>query len=331
MRYVSALCLFLLLAFTGCGKKVESVTVGEMNEYRDPAYGFKIKYPKEWKQFGTAGKALFCRSQEVANKFLDPSSGEEGAEVMVEVIRYEGKSPADLMQQLKDTLKQTWQNIQIEADQPLTVGGKQAVKVAYSIPVTSKTKIAGYQVYVPGDTAMYRLDMAGYGVQYEAHAAVLDTMLKSFEIPVVTAKKSDTWTASGNLETYTSNFFTLQYPDNLNFVPMNKGNKDLVMEMRADRQDCSIHIDVFGAQKLTVDKVWAQNKDKYKSKGTGDVTIDGNKAYWVDYSMMANVNSRAYFMVKNDKVIRATVNWFAPQKDVYFSVFEKCVNSMKLK
>src|SRR6202008_3165306 len=105
---------------------------------------------------------------------------------------------------------------------------------------------------------------------------------------VIVEKKPDVWQASGNLESYNgATFFTMQYPDNLEFVQVPKGNNDFAMEMRADRRDCSIHIDVFGAKGLTVEKVWDQNKGRYKSKGTGNATIDGNKAFWVDYTPMA--------------------------------------------
>ena len=135
-----------------------------------------------------------------------------------------------------------------------------------------------------------------------------------------------------SIETYTGGaFFTMAYPDNLEFVQVPKGNNDFAMEMRADRRDCSIHIDVFGAKGLTVDKVWEQNKGRYKSRGTGETALDGNKTYWVDYSPVANIGSRAYFTVKNDKVIRTTLNWFAPKRDVYFPVLETMVKSMKIK
>lgn len=332
MKIVLSLCLVLMLAFVGCSKKLEQVKVGEMNDYKDPAYGFKIKYPKEWLQLGPAGKALFTRSQEVANKFQDPRTGEEGAQVVAEVVKYEGKTADSLIQAAKEDLKQTWQGIELQPDVQVTVGGKQATKVSYSIRVTQKTNIQGYEIFVPGDTALYKLDFAGYGEQYNAHALVFDAMQASFELPVVVAKKSDVWQPSTNLNKYACDFFTIQYPDNLNFVPQNKGDKDLVMEMRADRQDCSIHIDVFGAKKLTVDKVWEQNKGRYKLSNSGESTIDGNKCHWGDYSpSIKDVNSRAYFVVKNDKVVRITLNWFAPQKDIYFTTFEKSINSIKFK
>lgn len=329
MKHCLTLCIVALLLLTGCEKKLEPVAVGDMSDYKDPGYGFHIKYPKEWKQLGQTGKAVFVRSQEVANKFIDPRSGEEGAQVIVEVIKLDGKSADELIQSAKDEMKDI---AQFGADAQLSVAGKPATKVPYTIPVTSKVNITGYDLYVRGDTALYKLEFAGYGDHFTAHAAVFEAMLASFTMPIIMTRQSDVWMPSPNLETFTSNFFTMQYPENLTFVETKKGDKDFVVEMRADRRDCSIHIDVFGAKGLTIDKVWEQNKGRYKGVRTnGETTIDGLKAYWVDYTPVANITSRAYFVVKNDKVIRSTINYFALQKDIYFPAFEKCVTSLKLK
>jgi hypothetical protein len=331
MKSFFILTIAILIAFIGCTKKLEPVQVGEMNEYRDPGFGFKIKYPKEWKSMGEAGKAIFAKSQEVVNKFIDPRTGEEGASIIVEAIRYEGKTPAEVITEGKESLKNTWQTIQVSPDEQQTVAGKQATVVKYGIPVTSKKQIWGMDIYVAGDTAMYKIIANGYGDQWEAHDAVIKAMIASFELPVVVAKKSDVWTPSGNLETYKSDFFTMQYPDNLEFVQTKKGANDLAMGMRADRLDCSINIEVFGAKKLSVEKVWEQNKGKYKAKSTGQGKIDDQTAFYADYSPRGDINSRVYFAVKNDKVIRVTLNYFAAQKEVYFPTFENMVKSIKLK
>jgi hypothetical protein len=327
----------LLFAFilAGCSKPPATPTpVGEMNDYRDVGYGYKVKYPKDWKQMGTAGKAVFAPSQDVVDKFQDPASGIEGSMATAEIIKLEGRTTATAIAAAKDELKQTWQGLEA---MPATTGsfvisGKTSENFGYTIPVTAKKKIIGLDIYVPGDTAVYKLSFLSFGEdQATMNTEIMNAMIKSFEIPAVVAKTSDRWNPSPNLETYTSPFFTMQYPDNLEIVPVQKGDKDLAMEMRADRRDCSIHIDVFGAKKLTVDKVWDQNKAKYKAKGTGTTTIDGEKAFWVDYTPMANISSRAWFVVKNDKVVRTTVNYYAPQKDIYFTVFENAVKSIKLK
>ena len=332
MKKSIAFLMLFIVAFMGCQKKeTPSVPVGEMTVYRDPAFGFKISYPKEWKQLGETGKAMFVKSQEVANKFSDPQNGEEGGMVTVEVLKLEGKTPADVIGASKDAFKQTWSTVNVDPDQQTTVGGKPAVKVGYSIPVTQKTDIKGYLIYVTGDTAVYKIGCVGYGDQFTAHAAVFDAMLKSFELPVVIIK-SDKWAASPNLESFPSDYFVMKYPENMETVPnLKKGDKDFVMEMHADRLDCSIHIDVYGAKKLTQEKVWEQSKGKYKAKATGEMDIDGMKANWVNYAGAKDISSRAYFLVKNDKIIRVTMNWYTPQQDVYLPVFEAAIKSIKLK
>lgn len=332
MKSFLLVTIAFLFLFSGCGKKAEPFKVGELTEYRDPAYGFKVKYPKEWKNFGEAGKAIFSKSQGVVDKFLDPRTGEEGAQVTVQVVKYAGNTPEEIVQQGKEELKLTWQNISVAIDEKINIAGKEAVKVSYGIPVTSKKQISGYDIYVQGDTAMYKLICLGYGDEYEIHADAFSTIIKSFELPVVVAKNPDQWTPSGNMETYKSDFFTMLYPDNLEFNSVKKAAKDdFAMEMRADRLDCTIHIDIFSAKNLTVDKVWEQNKTRYSAKGSGQTQIDGQNAFWADYSPRRDIGSRVYFTVKNDKVIRTTINYYAAQKELYFPTFENMVKSMKLK
>ena len=331
MKSFLSISIAIFFLFIGCSKKIEPVKVGEMNEYKDPAFGFKIKYPKEWKNLGQAGKAVLTQSQEVINKFMDPKSGTDGAMVTVEAIRYTGRTAAEIIQTAKDELKQMNADVSPDA-QGTTIAGKPMTQIPYRIQATTKTSIFGHIDFIPGDTAMYKLDFQGYGDQYAAHVPVFDAIIKSFEIPVVVAKKPDQWIPSGNMETYNSNFFTMLYPDNLEFVSVKKAAKDdLAMEMRADRLDCSIHIDVFSAQKLAADKVWAQNKGRYNAKSTGESTIDGQPAFWADYSPRKDIGSRVYFVVKNDKVVRITINYFAGQKENYFPTFENMVKTIKIK
>lgn len=336
MKHLSFLPVLAALALLwGCGKtEVPPVPVGTMAEYKDPAYGFTIKYPEGWKQLGTVGKALLTESQEVADQFLSPQPGGlEGVQVIVEVLPYDGKTLEELVAERKAALEEI--QVQVEPQAPMTVSGRQAMKLSYSYRTEgARSKIFSYEVFVPGndnDTAAYKITVQGFGDQFNAHGQVFEAMMASFEVPVIVEKKPDVWAASPNKSTLNSPFFTLSYPDNMEFVQVKKGDKDYVMEMRADRQDVSIHVDVFGAVGLTVDKVWEQNKDRYRARGTGETTIDGEKTFWVDYSPMRNINSRAYFLVKNDKVIRTTLNWFAPQRDVYFPALEAMVRSIRLK
>src|ERR1700690_1263682 len=151
MKTFLVLGILFVMLFVSCEKKIEPVKVGELNDYRDPAYGFKIKYPVEWKQLGTAGKAVFVKSQEVLDKFLDPRSGEAGAQVSVEVIQYDGKKFNDIFSAAKEDMKQA--NYQLDAngtrtDDSMQLSGKPARMIAYSLKVTTKTSIFGHQIFV---------------------------------------------------------------------------------------------------------------------------------------------------------------------------------------
>src|SRR6516225_11205206 len=92
MKSILIYILAIAALYIGCEqKKLEPVPVGEMSEYKDPGYGFRIKYPSNWKQLGTTGKAVFAMSQDVIDKFQNPTTGIEGAMVTAEVIPFEGK------------------------------------------------------------------------------------------------------------------------------------------------------------------------------------------------------------------------------------------------
>ena len=55
---VTAIAVLFGLLIVGCGgqKTVTPIAVGEMQEYRDPLYGFRIQFPKGWKNQSESGK-----------------------------------------------------------------------------------------------------------------------------------------------------------------------------------------------------------------------------------------------------------------------------------
>ena len=329
--FLSFTIFFVSIILISCSKpKPEKVVVGEMSEYHDPAYGFTIKYPKDWKSMGESGKALFSPSEAVHNNFLDPVNGKRiGAEVsVVAKIAEEGKTIETLLNDSKTEIQQSGT---ISKEEAITIGGKDGKKISYQIPITTKLAIIGYTLYIPDDTLLFEIDFRAFGDYFDAHSDVFSTMEKSFIPPVIQKKTDNRFHPSEQFEKYDTPYFSMEYPSNFNFTSPPKGKNDFVVQLGGERLDCTIRFDVFGANKWTIDKVWEQNEGKYKAKKKGDVMIDGNKAYWVDYPGAANIDSRAYFMVKNDKVIRITWNIYSPEKDLYSTVFEKTVNSLKLK
>lgn len=308
---------------------MEPVKVEKFKDYKDQMYGFKIQYPEKWLQLGQTGNAQFYQSQGVKDKFIYPGQpGELGTEVLVQIKNLEGKTFDDFANELRDDIKQSGR---IDSETNETIKDKPAIRMNFTIPITTKMNLEGYKYIFQVDTLIYTLSFSGFGEWFGAHTGVFAAMLNSFQLPAPVVKTVEGWTASTNLGKYETPFFVINYPDNLNFMSVDKGKFDFAAELRADRQDCSIRWDVFDAQDLPVEKVFDQNKVRYKMKSSGEIVVDGQKTMFLNYTSMKDVESRGYFVVKNNKVIRITINWFNPQKQNYLTPFENIVTTMKLK
>lgn len=73
--FVSTLLSWQVLLFASCMQesKIAPVPVGEMEEYRDPAFRFSINFPKQWISNVQVGLAHFYSGEGVDIKFRDPA------------------------------------------------------------------------------------------------------------------------------------------------------------------------------------------------------------------------------------------------------------------
>ena len=321
--------LILSLLIAGCGgeTKVAPVAVGEMTEYHDPGIGFRIQYPKGWTPNTEVGRARFYNAADVDKKFLDPTGPDPfGVEVSVDAKKVTDIPGA--LKQIRDDLAQAGT---LGQEVPVTVGNIPATKIPFQANYGGKNILTGHHILFAADSIVYDLGFAGFGDYYNAYAAVFDATLKSFQPQKAAVKGRDETLPSESYTNGDTKYFTYQYPENFNFSTPPKGSFEFSLELHGYRQDCSIRFDVFDAKKLTVDKVFDQNKGKYKSRGTGKATIGGENALYVSYAAAPQVDSRAYFTVHNDKVYRVTINWYKPQEKEYIAAFEKMIASIKFK
>jgi hypothetical protein len=327
---VLAIMSALMLAVGGCGgeKKMEPVPVPEMQEYKDPGIGFSFKRPVRWIENATVGRVRVYNAQDVDKKFLDPTGvGPLGVEISVDAAK--NPDPAARVQEIKNELSTA--GIQVGQEQPVTVDGKSGTRIPFTANWGGGNIIYGHRVFVAVDTMLYDLSYSGFGDYYNAYAAVFDASLSSFKFPLPTEKGRDETLPSETFSSYDGDLLVFSYPENFNFVTLPKGKNELVLELRGYRQDCSIRFDVFSAQGLGLDKVFEQNKGRYKARSTGSSTIGGQPAQYVAYSPAAQVDSRAYFTVMHDRVFRITMNWYKPQEAEYRAAYDKVLASIKLR
>lgn len=328
-----SLCLLVLGVMSllaGCGgeKQITPVAVGEMQEYRDPMYGFRFHYPKGWTQTGEAGRPRVLNTADADLRFRDPEGPySDGVVFTIEV----SKTATPDADRKKAIVEMKSMGMVLGAEAAVTVGGNPGVKIPYTATYSSKIKITGFHIYVGLDTLLYDIGGAGFGDLFAAHQGVYDAVLKSVEFPKPVEKGRDQTLPSEGTSDYSTEFFTFQYPDNYNFETLAKGNNDLAIALRGANRSCSIQFTVFSAKGLTLDKVVDQNKGKFAGATPGQATVGDQPAKTLTYLATKDVERRFYFVVKNDKVIRITLDWFKPQRTEYLAAYDKVIKSIKLK
>ena len=321
----------ITLTVSGCGgkKEIVPVAVGEMETYHDPVVGYSISYPKGWIPDVEAGRrARFWSLAEVGKRFLDPTGPyPDGALIGIEVIK-----TADPTAETKKLLEElAASNVVLGQQEAITVKDKPAIRIPSTANFGKGTIAYTTRVYINADSMLYELDFGGFNDQNELNKLVFEASLASFEFPKPVVAGADETLPSATMTPYDAKMFTFEYPDNFNFVTVPKGSNDLVLALRGVRQDCSIRFDVFGAKGQTLDKVVEQNKGKFAGAVQGKATVGGQPATTLTYSATKDVERRFYFVVKDDKVFRATMDWFKPQRTEYLAAYDKVIGSVKFK
>lgn len=329
--------LAVLLLFSSCAKK-KTIEVGEFESYQDPLYGFGISYPKEWLVEPESGKRVrIYSSRDAYERFLDPL-GTKPAGVRIEVGVDTTKGIT--LESYIEAVKQQYAEIStIGQEETTTLGGNPAVKIPYSTQVDRKNVIRGYRIATLKDNAITYVDVEGFNELFDDYKVVFDTALTTVRLArlLVGKTKEDISKPADTFDTYKGKFFDIAYPTNFDYRFPQKPDTDVIMEMKGYREDCTVRIEVSDAKSLTVEKVVAQNevifqKAGYTIKKRATTSIDGQPAAVIDLSYTkGEVDSRAYFAVKDNKMYYIFLTWYRPQANIYVPVFEKMVASLKLK
>lgn len=329
--------LVLTSLFISCSKKQESNPIPTMQRYDNPFERFSVMYPSTWVTQADAKRVAFYTTEDAKARFIDPySPGPLGAMIRIEV------GAQDTLTEVNQAVQAARKEIEgatIEADQHIMFSERPAVMFAYSYRVDAKTRLSGYTVFALADSSLYRFTAEGFNDNFSANKAIIDSTFRGTRLMAKKTAASFSSAPSSTMLTYPSDLFEIQYPDNFEVGSTKKEKEALaVVELKGYRADSKIRVEVMPAKKNTLDKVFATYKSSYESGGqfrvkkTGELTIDGEKAMYIDLSYKKfDVDSRAYFAVKNDKVYYVFLSWYRPEGNVYVPVFESSVKSLKFK
>ena len=326
------IALVIVIGLTGCTKKEPLPPIKEWEKNQDPYFKVQFDYPKGWFKGGESGRIFFTSSEAAATKFSDPTSREapDGAQIMVS---YEKLDTLKTLEAYAEDERNdfTTSGFAVKPTEQVTVDGVPALKFGYSGRYTEKTVIEAIRVIALKDSVLYKATFWAFNDYFAPWTAVIDTFVATAQWPKAKAAKVDESIPSTTYETISNDVLSVSYPNNFNpTMPAPKGDVQFILMLQGYRNDSNVLIDVRPAKKLTVEKVVEQNTKFFKPTSTGATTIDGLKAPYLNYSMSKGVISRAYFVVKNDKIYRIIFNYYEPAKKDFLPAFEKSVASLRI-
>jgi len=327
------LVLFVSVILGGCAKKPPEANIAEWQKFEDPYFKVHFTVPAAWHRITEGTKVNFYSSEAAVQKFYDPTAKdvEDGAQLSVMYERLDTVKPLEVyVQDLRNEL--TVAGYTVKSVEPISIEGNPATKVTYGGQFDERTKIDVARTLTVKDSMLYTATLSGFNNYFEPCKAVLDSFIATAELPKPKEKPADPSMPSLEYDTFSNDILSIAYPNNFEpVVPPPSGEVQFVLQILGYRKDSNMMLDVRPAKKLTVEKVVEQNEKFFKPTSRGETKIDGLKAPYLNYSPARDIESRAYFVVKNDKVYRIILNYHRPSKQTYLPAFEKSVASVRIK
>lgn len=331
------LCVLGTMLF-GCSKK--TIEVKEWAQFQDPIFKVTFNYPKDWVSVNEQSRVVVTSSSDAADKFFDHDSRKADG-VQVIVASEKSDSMQDYVKYIRDfKAGKESEGYKVSEMTDVKINGLDGKQVTYSGVFDEKTKIKAIFAATLKDSSIYTVQYAAFNDLYEPYMPVFDSLFASLTLPqkIVIPKGVDAAIPLAQVEKYSDNNLQLEYPANFGPTEIPKKGKMIAGVHFAGsgggmRNDCSIDIDIRPAEKLSVEKVVEQNKKIFNTKSQGETKVSGERAIYLNYTpaKTKNIESRVYFIVKNDKIYRIILNYYAPMKKDFLPPFEKVVASIRLK
>jgi len=334
---ISALLLVLVLAaltMPGCGQKQGTLQIQGWEVYQDTYYGISFKYPQGWPVTQEAGRFSVYSSQDVMNRFYDfTAKGPDGVRIMVSTQKM------DTLQTLDEYVARLSTNLQgfgfdITATEPATLAGVAGTLIHYKGAVDAKNVIEAVQVTAMSDSSVFAVKFEAFNKLFTPGKAVFDTIVATLHLPKPKGEmtQEELSAPAPDFLKFENARLSIQHPSNFEtVVPTPKAPTEFAMDIKGYRQDSYIHIDVIPAKGLTAEKVVGQNAKFFKETSRGTATVSGVATTYINYSQVKDIQSRVYFLVKDDKFYRVIFNYYAPMRNVFLPAFEKTVGSLVVK
>ncbi|MFC2131763.1 hypothetical protein ACFLSQ_10040 [Bacteroidota bacterium] len=331
MKKMIILAITILISITflsSCGGKGDVVEIKNLAVYEDPAVKFSVKYPDNWiNQQVPGARFLVFSSTGAKSRFIqyDPL-GTAGAKIEILVSSLDSNVTLDTVIANKLFQADVYSDPEI-----ITIDGVQGVKQTYDFELEDGP-FHGEVYYATKDNKLATtLYFEAFGGTFDEYKKSFDEILASLKLAAKPEAKTDTLfeeveadPPSETLRTVSGEGFSIGIPDNF--------NKERGMYMGKRRGDSYIKVDAFDAEKTTdLGKLVDENRKSLPgASSTQNLTINGEKSMKVAYKPSGKVAGEMYFILKNKKLYRITLNWFKGEEKDFKPIFQKCAMTFKV-
>jgi hypothetical protein len=328
--------LILGVVVVGCGPKATVYPPLAWERFQDPYFGISFSVPQGWVAQSEGGRFFFYSSQQAITRFYDLTTpGPDVARLTVSVQKKDSLSTLDqLVQTVQNDLSASGFTLNPAASG--TLAGQPAITLEYHGAVDKETKLYAVQATAVADTSVYMVKFEGFDEAFAAYRAAFDSACASLALPAPKAvvDAADPSIPSTETKVFENDFLKITYPANFDASPaVPKAPAVFALDIIGYRQDSNVHIDVLPARGHPADSVIVQNAKFYKERSRGTAKVSGEQVTYLNYTPrgVQGVDSRVYFLVKNDRFYRIIFNYHAPMKDAFLPAFEQTVGSIQAK
>jgi len=323
------LSVIIATAFlSNCGGKGDVVEIKELKVYEDAAMGFSMKYPENWViQQVPGARFLVFTSRAVKSRFVRYDAlGVAGAKIEILFTSLDSNTTMDTVIANKLFEKDFYTN-----PVKVTIDGVQATKQEFDFELEDGP-FHGEVYYATKDnkiaTTIY---FEAFGGTYDEYKKGFEEILASIKLGQKIEAKPDTVTVleeadppSQTTRTVSGEGYSIDIPDNF--------SKESGMYLGKRRGDSYIKVESFDALKTKdFSKLVEENRKKLPGASAAqNITIGGEKAAKVIYTPSGKVGGEMYFVLKNKRLYRITINWFRDEEKDFKPIFQKCVMTLKV-
>ena len=340
MKKLFSISLFsLFLVLISCEKKQEPTPMGDLKEYTDATLKMGMKYPGNWKVVSEEGKSFYANSMKNGEERLITfdTKGLPIAGFSMMAIKLDSTKTIDKIEQSLRVFKAS----AYDADKKITIDGVEAKQMTYTFPLNDGI-CKGFAILAQKDSTMATIiKFTTFCDSYQEYEPKIKEILASIKLAQTPPERSDTLFVaseefpfpSETLVSKSGSGYSISIPDNFKAVKASAAGSEFSQRYEGDRRvDSYIQVDVIDASKQSnLKKIVEQTTKAIPNKKETSLKIGGNDAVLVEYAASSQIQRRLYYIVKNKKLYRVTVDWFKGEQEQYLPVFEKVIKTINIK